>query len=120
MTDTLEEYCAEYLPHADLHATVDDIRPAVSPYIGTENAVTFTALEDYHRLLGPADPLLDLMNVTSQVRTQMRPAPMQNISQPAHILNHLLRLNQSNLSDPELWRAKQAILLPEPGSNTLI
>jgi len=106
MTLDLPSFRKQFAAASDLGAVVDRVKQAIAPF-----PVTTCALEDSRHLpLGPAEPLIDLLNLPSLARQQIKPANSQNARVPAVALQQLLALNRSDLDADALWAAKKQIL----------
>lgn len=106
MTDTLAEYTARALPHADLDAMANRVAAAVAPA-----PLHRARLEDLAaRALGPLDALLDLAGVDPELRTRLAPVPPANRALPDGVLHALLALNRSDRPWPEIRAEKTALI----------
>lgn len=103
-----DEYERRYADSADLPEVVAQIERAVAPH-----RVVTAWLEETGALpLGPATPLLDLMRLPPKRRAALAQAPPRNVARPGAMVDRLLEINRSGLSDAEAKSAKQAILQP--------
>lgn len=106
MTETLAEYTARALPHADLDAMADRIAAAVAPV-----PLHRVRLEDLAaRPLGPLDALLDLAGIDPALRARLVPVPPANRALPRAVLDALLALNRTDRPWNEI-RAEKAALI---------
>lgn len=105
MKQSLDEYKQGYAESARLDKIVDMVRLAVAPH-----RVEATALEQCKDTpLGPLTPILDLLDISSDLRGRLRPLPAANVSLPDTLREEFLRINQSDLSYDEARRAKQVV-----------
>lgn len=106
MTLSLDDFTTRYAGAADLPAIVDQIRSAVAPH-----TVTTHWLEDSAGLpLGPATPLLNLVDLDEERRAALTPGPRMNVMPDRPLLEQMLDINRSTLPDEEARAAKQALL----------
>ena len=101
----LEDFRARFAPAADLDHMVAAVRAAV------DYPVVSWRLEDTRALpLGPAQPLLDLLDLPPHNRNALKPADGQNARLAPGVLAQMLELNRSDL-DPEALRAAKTELI---------
>ena len=101
----LEAFRSRYASAGDLDAVVDTLRSAV------DHPVVNWRLEDTRNLpLGPAEPLIDLIDLPLERRAALQPAPEQNARWPREVLEEMLALNRSDLDPEALKAAKQAVV----------
>jgi hypothetical protein len=106
ITRTLANYAKAYAGSADLNAAVEEIRKAVAP------APVFTApLEAATGQLGPTAPLLDLLEISPELRAQIIPHKgAANAHLGDDVAEALLEINRSELSKDEAQDAKKLVL----------
>ena len=108
MVMDLEEFRARYRHAGDLAPIVEAVRARVAPH-----PVVSTALEDTRDLaLGPATPLVDLLDLTPARRAALKPHRTENARRSDEILHACLKINRSPRSDSDVRAAKMAILNP--------
>lgn len=90
----------------DLDALARNIATQLAPVPVTHVALDSTTALPH----GPLTPLLDLMNIPQAARDRMPPTLRPNAALPAHILDALLELNQSDLSAETLALRKRALI----------
>lgn len=100
----MDEYLATYRDAADLDAVIGDVASAVTGTVYT------LALEDLTDELGPAHPLIDLIGLPRHLRKHLKPYPAQNKGPDDKMIEDLLALNRSALSDDALEKAKADLL----------
>jgi hypothetical protein len=106
MVMDFEAYAEQFKPAGYFETILDDISKAVAPA-----SVVQSRLEDTRNLpFGPAAPLLDLLNVPEEIRSQMTPSSPVNPAPADDVLAELLRLNRSGLGDAEVRQAKFDLL----------
>lgn len=99
------DYAATYQPLADLPGTV----AAVAEALPGHQVTSFDIADCADRPLGPLDPILDLLGVTEKLRARLKPRLRSNPSPPDHVLQKLLILNRSALSNADCAAAKRAV-----------
>ena len=101
----LEEFRSRYAGAAELDGMVAALRDRV------DHPVVSWRLEDTHDLaLGPAEPLIDLIDLPPHNRAALEPAPEQNTRLPREVLDEMLVLNRSDLAPEALKAAKLAVV----------
>lgn len=101
-----EAYADTYRASANLNAVVQAVTDAVSPV-----SVSQCALETSSpRRLGPLGPLLDLLDVSAEMRAQLVPQPAANTRYDQTTLHSLLAANRDHTDTVVLKTAKRAIL----------
>lgn len=104
MTLSAEEYADTFAESAQLERIIDMVRLAVEPH-----HVAIASLEDTGTLpLGPATPILDLLEISQELREQMTPAPVTNQALPDELCEEFLRINRSDMPWRDLPISKQA------------
>lgn len=110
MTMKAGDYISAFRPSGRLRETVAKITEAVAPH-----RVLEMALEDSRGLpLGPAEPLLDLLEVPPDVRARMVLHPDTNAAPPQAVLDGLLALNRGALDEDALKEAKRRLCRGAP------
>ncbi len=110
ITESRTEYEQHALPRGDLIHYVRAVRAAV-PGIAVHHAALEATTK---RRLGPLSPLLDLADVPSERRRKLIVVPPANVARKEGILQKLLHLNQSDLTDDALSTAKKQVLRSDP------
>lgn len=106
MVHDLDAFRARFAPAADLGGMVERLREAVAPH-----RVVVAALEDIKDApLGPAQPLIDLLQMPPQRYAQIVPVETRNARLAPEVLAEMLRLNRSELDQEALLDAKKAVL----------
>lgn len=101
----LETFRSRYAATADLDSVVSDLRNTV------DHPVVSWRLEETQGLpLGPAQPLVDLIDLPPANRAALTPAPEQNARWPREVLEEMLILNRSDLEAGALKAAKRAVI----------
>ncbi|MCF2904849.1 hypothetical protein L0666_07610 [Octadecabacter sp. CECT 8868] len=98
------EYTATYRGAANLATVVQDVEQAVT------GAVHVANLKDLTGGLGPAQPLIDLIGLPDHLGRRLTPHPAQNAGPNDGLVDDLLALNRSALSDEALKAAKMDLL----------
>ena len=111
--EDLESYTASQSGDADLNALARTIAATLAPVPVSHASLDDTAGSSH----GPLTPLLDLMEVAETIRAALHPVPHTNASLPAHILDALLELNQSDLDDATLTARKRALIAAHRRTN---
>ncbi|AGI66364.1 hypothetical protein OAN307_c06370 [Octadecabacter antarcticus 307] len=103
---TMDEaaYMATYAPAADLDGVTKAVAAAVT------GSVCSIDLADLNGPEGPAQPLMDLIELPEHRRRKLVPHPVENAGPDDRFLADLLALNRSNLSDKALITAKADLL----------
>ena len=103
---TLDEgtYTATYAPAADLAGVTKAVADAVTGTVYTVDLADLTGPN------GPAQPLIDLIELPDQRRRKLVPHPVENAGPDDGLMDDLLALNRSNLSDKDLNAAKADLL----------
>ena len=105
MTLDFADFCAAYPAAPDLAAIVRDVTRRVPA------PVHRYALEDCSALpLGPADPVLDLCEIPTELRATLAPRPPQNTRLGADTLAALLEINRTHPQTAARNAAKAAFL----------
>jgi len=103
---TLDE--ADYLDAfgvaADLNRVIDAVARSVT------GAVHCAKLEQLTGPFGPAQPLVDLMELPDHRKRHLKPHPPENTGPQDELIDDLLALNRANLSDNDLAAAKADLL----------
>lgn len=97
-----DEYAINVSP--DLQNTINTIAAAVS------GRVQSAALEKLTGPWGPAQPLIELINLPAHRLDQLLPHPTENRGPPENVVADLLALNRSNLPDTALPAAKSRLM----------
>lgn len=107
---TLDEsaYIARFSTAADLSGVAAQVAARVS---GKVHTTDLAALADHAE--GPAKPLIDLMDLPDHLRKALLPKAPENKGPSNAVIQQLLDLNRSRLSDEALTKAK-ATLLDDP------
>lgn len=106
MTLDFDDYSARYKASANLDEAAAQIAQQVAPY-----PVITRSLESCADLpLGPAQPLLDLIDIPAARRALLEPQPQANQARPPKVLSTFLAFNRSDMSGPEVGQAKRAYL----------
>lgn len=114
MTLNFTDYKKRYKASGDLDGAARAIAGAVAPY-----PVVTRTLEDCRDLpLGPATPLLELLNVPEHKRALLQAAPVANAMRPPEVLKEFLKLNRSEMTGEEVGQAKRAYLAALNGRGT--
>lgn len=101
-----EDYLKRLKTSADHDKILDLIKHEIS-----DHALLSTSLEEHiGRPLGPAEALLDQLDIGAECRAALKPGPRRNATPSEFIQIELLALNRSNLEPEELRKAKRAIL----------
>lgn len=98
------EYMDIYTPAADLEGITADVAHEVT---GTVYTIDLADLDDP---LGPARPLIDLMELPKHLRNRLKSQLPQNKGSDDETSKALLALNRSGLSDAGLRAAKNDLL----------
>ena len=104
LTQDEAEYRATYQAASDLNAVVHSVSQAVT---GTVHAAD---LAELNGPFGPAQPLVDLMELPDHRRKHLKPHPPQNAGPADDLIADLLALNRGQLSDEALAAAKADLL----------
>lgn len=105
MTLEFAQFAAQYPNACDLEAIVQEVRRRVPAPVHS------FALEDCARLLhGPADPVLDLCDISCDLRATIAPHPFQNARLDDETLAALLDINRTHRDTDARNRAKAALL----------
>ncbi|SMY06229.1 hypothetical protein [Flavimaricola marinus] len=106
LTERFESYAEPLAECSDLEAIVQQVRDKVSPH-----RVISRPLEETRDLpLGPGEPILDLLELHSAARAEIKPVKAYNAAPPDKLVDAVLRLNRSNLDDESLAREKAQAL----------
>lgn len=106
MTLDFDAYFARYKASANLDEAAAQIAQQVAPY----RVVTRSLESCADLVLGPADPLLDLLDIPAPRRALLQPQPQANQARSRDVLSAFLALNRSDISDQEVGQAKRAYL----------
>lgn len=98
------KYNAAHAAAADLEAVTDAVAQAVTGTVLTAD------LKDLTGPNGPAQPLIDLMDLPDHLLRKLQPHPQQNIGPRNNMIDGLLALNRSDMSDDALSAAKADLL----------
>ena len=98
------EYAETYGPAADLNGVVKKVADAVT---GAVHATDLAALDGP---LGPAAPLIESVELPPHLRARLKPHPAQNAGPADAMIDDMLALNRSGLSDDALKAAKAGLL----------
>ncbi len=97
------QYIEAYRDSARLGRVIDLVRVAVAPH-----RVEWGRLEDTRDLrLGPLEPIIDLLEISSVKRAQIKTLPPQNEALPDSLRQEFLRINRSDMPWPEAQLAKK-------------
>lgn len=99
-----EEYNATFSPAADLVGVTKAVAKAVTGTVHTADLADLTGPE------GPAEPLIDLMGLSKWRRNKLKPHMPHNIGPKDELIDDLLALNRSSLSNMALVAAKKDLL----------
>ncbi|AKS47298.1 hypothetical protein SAMN05444287_3061 [Octadecabacter temperatus] len=99
-----EEYASTFGPAADLIGVTKEIEKAVTGIVSTADLAGLTGPE------GPAQPLVDLLELSERRRSNLTPHVPHNIGPKDEMIDELLALNRSSLSDKALAAAKIDLL----------
>lgn len=102
MTMTPEAYSEAYAESARLDRIVDMVRLAVAPHRFETRSLE--VVKDTP--LGPLTPILDILDISPEIRSRLKPLPPANVAVPDVLQQEFLRLNRSNLSYEDVRRAK--------------
>ncbi|MCF2871056.1 hypothetical protein L0664_08255 [Octadecabacter sp. G9-8] len=91
-----------------LPGTLGDIADDVAK--GLTGTVHTTDLADMTTDFGPAQPLIDLINLPAHLHKRLKPQPAANVGPKDGLIEDLLALNRAGLSDQALRAAKSALL----------
>ena len=100
----LAEYTQTYGPAADLAGVTEAVADAVTGTVYTID------LADLDGPLGPARPLIELIELPDHRRRKLAPHPTMNKGPEDGLIDDLLALNRSNLSDEALIASKADLL----------
>jgi len=106
MTLNYSDYKKRYRGSSDLVQAAKSIADVVAPY----RVVTHPLEECLALPLGPAGPLLDLLDLPGFKRAQLLAQPVANAQRPHKVLKEFLKLNRSDLTGEEVGRAKRDYL----------
>jgi len=98
------EYTERFAPAADLDGVVDAVKDAVT---GT---VLRARLEDLTTPIGPAQPLVDLINLPDHRLKHLKPHKPLNLGPDDAVIAQLLALNRSDLDDDAVVNAKRTLV----------
>ncbi|MEN8839698.1 MAG: hypothetical protein ABF288_01115 [Octadecabacter sp.] len=98
------EYIETYGPASDLIGVTKAVEKAVTGIVCTADLADLTGAE------GPAQPLMDLMALSKRRRSKLIPHVTHNIGPKDAMIDELLALNRSSLSDKALAAAKIDLL----------
>ncbi|WP_375281520.1 hypothetical protein [Pseudooctadecabacter sp.] len=104
LTMDRDTYLDTYRAASDLRRVAEDVAGAVKGRV---------QLRDVAGLDGPeglSAPLIDLLDLPGHLRRKLVPLPPQNVGPNDDVLDALLDLNRSKLSDKALQKAKAALL----------
>ncbi len=100
------DYMRRFKASANLDAILDDIKREIAGH-----ALVDTSLEEHaDRPLGPAEAVLDLLDIDEDMRATYKAAPVDNAAPSAALKAELLALNRSDLDKSALREAKQALI----------
>lgn len=91
-----------------LSGTLGDIADTIGK--GLTGAVQTADLADMGTEFGPAQPVIDLINLPPHLRKHLKAQPAANIGPQDGLIDDLLALNRAGLSDKALRAAKSALL----------
>ena len=100
-----QDFQQQYGASANLAAMVARIAEAVMPY----KVVTHGLEDSQHLKLGPAEPILKLLDLPAAKFALLKPVRIQNVSPPSDVLQQCLELNRTNLDEGELLKAKRLL-----------
>lgn len=98
------DYAEKYGASADLKAVVEAVDTATTGTVQSSDLADLTGPE------GPAEPLIDLIGLPPHRRRKLVAHPSENRGPQDEVLDALLALNRSNLSDFALDAAKTKLL----------
>lgn len=105
MTLDFTDFAAQYPAAQDLDSIVSEVRRRVPAPVHS------FALEDCTKLpLGPADPVLDLCDIPTELRAELTAEPPQNTRLDAETLAALLDINRTHRDTDARNAAKAALL----------
>jgi len=108
MTLERDVFSDRYASAAEFGPIVEAVAEAVAPCpVVHRDLAQVTTLP-----LGPAEPLIDLLNLSPSRRIALTPQPRENAALPAEALAACLAINQSRRSYDEVRAAKNDILAP--------
>lgn len=114
LTQDEARFTAGFTPLPDLEAEAETIRQAIAPV-----PVHTAALEDYaDHPFGPAQALLDLVNVPPETQAKLRPVDRHNPGQSEALSQEFLKMNRSHLRGRKLYEAKEALAMAERPAQT--
>ena len=99
-----DEYNHTYAPAADLKGVAEAVAHDVKGKVNTIDLADLTGVE------GPAQPLIDLIELPEHRRRKLVPYPPANTGPRDDLVADLLALNRSKLSDSDLKTAKANLL----------
>lgn len=100
----LDEFLATYRAASDLNGVATEVADAVKGTVTTRDLGSFAGHE------GPAEPLIDLIQLPAHLRRRLNAVPRENIGVADGRIKDLLALNRSTLSDRALKAAKTELL----------
>ncbi|HCP81573.1 MAG TPA: hypothetical protein DIT67_08240 [Octadecabacter sp.] len=104
LTMDKEEYTETFGPASDLVGVTKAVENAVTGIVCTADLSDLTGQE------GPAQPLMDLMGLSERRRSNLIAHVTHNIGPNDAMIDELLALNRSNLSEEALTVAKKDLL----------
>jgi len=106
-----EEYSTTFGPAADLIGVTNAVEKAVTGIVCTADLADLTGPE------GPAQPLIDLMGLSERRRSKLIAQVTYNVGPKDAMIDELLALNRSNLSEKALAAAKIDLLGKAPNDD---
>ncbi|WP_456387570.1 hypothetical protein [Profundibacter sp.] len=106
LTDNFNDFADALGPTCDLENTVQQVRKVIAPYPVTSMPLEQTTGQKF----GPATPLIDLLNLPDTARNALQNIPAENVMPSRDLVKAFLKLNRSDLSNPDLVAAKQELL----------
>ncbi|MGJ8611804.1 MAG: hypothetical protein ACSHWY_11955 [Octadecabacter sp.] len=104
LTMDAAEYAETFRAAADLNGAAQAVAAAVTGAVYTVDIADLTGVE------GPAQPLIDLIDLPPHRRAALTPHPVQNIGPHDGVIADFLALNRSDLTDDALRAAKKDLL----------
>lgn len=105
MTLDFESFCASYPAAPDLESVVRNVTSRVPAPVHSYKLEECAALP-----LGPADPVLDLCDIPTDIRAGLVPQPKQNMRLGDGLLGALLEINRTHKDTGARNAAKAALL----------
>lgn len=106
ITEDAAEFAARFQPVSDLQAQADTLADAAFPYPLRTGSLEISARHP----LGPAGPILDLIDLPQDIRAQVRPHKRLKPSLSDDAMDLLLEINRSDMDDTDLAQTKSDVL----------